>query len=324
MEFPILQERLLGVLTMKKNLNLHSTTGAAANSQRTAKAALETNVKVRRRKPKANAKSAPESEAPQTIEYHSKAIGRALQVMDYFSDEATSLSLTELSSLSGFPESSLFRVLTTLENHRYLQRNPDGSYRLAPKVLFGTLYDHAEQIKEKARPFLQQLNHRFDETVSLAFLFGDKVQVVDVVEAFQAIRAVNVVGRVLPPHCSSLAKAITAFQSPERIDRIIQVYGLPPHTERTITDRFALLGEYQQIRRQGWSKEIEESAPGRCCYGAPLMDSQGRCIAAISVSCPAIRITPEREAEIIQELVQVAREASRAIQSPVAESEYQQ
>jgi DNA-binding IclR family transcriptional regulator len=292
----------------KKKLIVDLATDEKASASRMPKALSNSSAKARRRKPKVNANSPMSPEVAQTTEYHSKAIGRALEVLDYFTDATTNLSLTELCNLSGFPESSLFRILSTLENYRYLQRNSDGSYQLAPKVLFGTLYDRAEQVKEILRPYLQHLNHRFDETVSLAFLFGDKAQVIDVVEAFHAIRAVNVVGRVLPPHCSSLAKAITAFQSPERIDRIVQVYGLPPHTDKTIIDRLTLLAEFEQIRRQGWSREIEESARGRCCYGAPLIDAQGHCIAAISVSTPTIRITPERETEIIHELVKVARE----------------
>src|SRR5262245_8955600 len=202
---------------VKKKLIANRATNGTAGTPRMAKRLSESSVKARRRKPKVKAKSLVAPEISQTTEYHSKAIGRALEVMDYFPSAETSLSLTELSNLSGFPESSLFRILSTLENYRYLQRNPDGSYRLAAKVLFGTLYDRAEQVKEIARPFLQHLNERFDETVSLAFLFGDKAQVIDTVEAFQSIRATNVVGRVLPPHCSSLAKAITAFQTPERI-----------------------------------------------------------------------------------------------------------
>jgi len=250
-------------------------------------------------------------------ESHSKAIGRALEILDLFADAETSLSLTELSAASGFPESSLFRILSTLENYRYLRRNADGSYQLAPKVLFGTLYDHAEKFRETIHPYLQQLNNRFDETVSLGFLFGARIQVIDTIQGFQAIRAVNVLGRVLPPHCSSLAKVITAFQPPERIDRIVQVYGMPPHTENTITDRAALLDEYERIRQQGWAREREESAPGWCCCGAPIFDQLGRCISAISVATPTIRYSPETEEEIVSELLRTAHAATMAIRGSV-------
>jgi DNA-binding IclR family transcriptional regulator len=246
-------------------------------------------------------------------EYYSKVIGRALGILDFFSDPDTNLNLTELVRLSGIPEASLFRVLLTLEHHNYLQRNPDGSYKMAPKVLFGTLYGHAERLKQKMRPLLVYLNQRFDETVSLAYLFGDKIQVIDVLEAFQEVRATNTLGKLLPPHCSSMAKAITAFQPQERIDRIIKVYGLVRFTENTIVDRLALLKEYEKIRNQGWSMEREESAVGICCIGAPIFNENKHVVAAISVMSPLIRITPEREKEIRQELLKTSREAASTV-----------
>ena len=271
-------------------------------------------VKSRRRRPKSGVSST-ERAVPLAAEYYSKAVGRAFEVLDYFLDSQTHLSLTDLSKLSGFPESSLFRVLTTLESHRYLQRNPDGSYRLAPKVLFGTLKERAERLREEVRPFLQQLNHRFDETVSLAFLFEDRIEVIDVVETFQMIRAGNVLGRILSPHCSSLAKAINAFQPPNRIERIMQVYNLVRFTEHTIVDRLAILAEYEKIRAEGWAIDNEESVLGICCYGGPLLDAQGFAVAAVSVSSPKGRITPEREAEIIDALRKTSKDTASHIQS---------
>ena len=273
-----------------------------------------TAIKPRRRRPKSGgSRTAPA--VPLAAEYYSKAVGRALDVLDCFRDSETHLSLTDLSRLSGFPESSLFRVLTTLESHRYLHRNPDGSYRLAPKVLFGTLSERAERLREEVRPFLQQLNHRFDETVSLAFLFEDRIQVIDVVETFQMIRAGNVLGRILSPHCSSLAKAITAFQPSNRIERITQVYNLVRFTEHTIVDRLAILAEYEKIRAQGWAIDNEESVLGICCFGAPLLDGQGFAVGAVSVSSPKGRITPERENDIIHELRKTSKDTAPQIQS---------
>ena len=239
--------------------------------------------KIRRRRSKISVNSVAQSEVTSAPEYYSKAIGRAMDILEFFSDPATRLNLTEIVQLSGIPEASLFRILLTLEHHRYLQRNSDGSYKLAPKVLFGTLYEHAENLKQKVRPFLVHLNQRFDETVSLAYLFGDKIQVIDVLEAFQEVRVTNTLGKLLPPHCSSMAKAITAFQLQERIDKITKVYGLVRFTEKTIVDRLALFNEYEKIRNQGWSMEYEESAAGICCFGAPIFNENQHVVAAISV-----------------------------------------
>ncbi|MGH9842867.1 MAG: IclR family transcriptional regulator [Blastocatellia bacterium] len=273
-------------------------------------------VKIRRRRSKASVIPAAQSEVISAPDYYSKAIGRALDILEYFSDSETTLNLTEIVQLSGIPEASLFRILLTLEHHRYLQRNPDGTYKMAPKVLFGTLYEHAENIRRKVHPLLINLNQRFDETVSLSYLFGDKIQVIDVLEAFKEVRATNTLGKLLPPHCSSMAKTITAFQPADRIDRIIQVYGLVRFTENTIVDRLALLKEYEKIRGNGWSMEREESSVGICCFGAPVFNQKQHVIAAISVMCPLIRITPEREKEIIRELLKTSQGASLALQAP--------
>ena len=275
----------------------------------------ETAIKVRRRRSKSKASSNVRSETAFTPEYYSKAIGRALDILEYFSDSETTLNLTEIAQLSQIPDASLFRILLTLEHHRYLQRNQDGSYKMAPKVLFGILYEYAEDIRQRVHPLLVNLNQRFDETVSLAYLFGDKIQVIDVLDAFNEVRATNTLGKLLPPHCSSMAKAITAFQTKDRIERIIQVYGLVRFSEKTIVDRLALLDEYEKIKKNGWSMEREESAVGICCFGAPVFNEKRHAVAAISVMCPLIRITPEREGEIIRELLNTAREASRILQS---------
>jgi IclR family acetate operon transcriptional repressor len=258
---------------------------------------------------------AAQPEIPSAPEYYSKAIGRALDILDYFSDLDTNLNLTEIGRLNGIPEASLFRILLTLEHHGYLKRNADGSYRMASKVLFGTLHELAENVRQKLRPLLSDLNQRFDETVSLAYLFGDKIQCIDVLEAFKEVRATNTLGKLLPPHCSSMGKAITAFQPKERIDRIVQVYGLCRLTEKTIVDRMALLDEYEKIRRNGWSMEHEESAADICCFGVPIFKERQHAIAAISVKCPLIRMTPEREKEIIQALLKTSEDAAFLLQS---------
>ncbi|MPY90409.1 MAG: helix-turn-helix domain-containing protein [Luteitalea sp.] len=268
---------------------------------------------VRRRRPKAR----PSGLDAETAggEYHSKAIGRALTVLECFPDADTSLSLSEIAVMSGFPESSLFRVLATLQSRSYLLRNADGSYRLAPKMVYGLVHERGEATRRQVHPLLDQLNRRFNETTSLAFLFGDRIQVIDVIEAVQDVRATNVLGKTLPPHCSSMAKVITAFQPRERVDRILQVYGLIRLSEKTTVDRLAILAEHDRIREQGWAQEQEESVAGICCYGAPLFDERRRVVAALSIICPLVRISPEREAEIVQALLEISRATTLTLRS---------
>ncbi|MGH9454042.1 MAG: IclR family transcriptional regulator, partial [Terriglobia bacterium] len=189
----------------------------------------------RRRRPKAGITGL-KGKAGLAEQYYSKTIGRALDVLEYFPDDQPSLNLKEISRLVRLPEASLFRILLTLESRGYLERNSDGSYRLSRKLLLGKLWERAERFVKLVRPELQKLARSFNETASLAYLFGDRIQVLDTVESFHEIRMTNMPGRVLPPHCSALGKALTAFQDQPLTDRILEVYGLARRTDNTLVD----------------------------------------------------------------------------------------
>jgi DNA-binding IclR family transcriptional regulator len=214
-------------------------------------------------------------------------------------DGRTPLSLKEIGKRTELPESTLFRVLLTLERHDYLQQHRDGTYQLAPKLIYGWLVQEADRVREKARSEMERLAHRFDETVSLAYLFDDRIHVLDCMETFHEIRMTNKIGRVLPPHCSAMGKAITAFQERSLQDRILEVYGLTARTAHTIVDRRKLFEELDEVRRTGVGYDREESIIGGLCMGAAIQPAGGRAVvAAVSVSTPLVRMSGERESEI--------------------------
>ncbi len=263
----------------------------------------------RRRRPKRAARAADALESSGS-QYHLKAIGRALDVLECFSDYRPELTLKDIGQMIGLPESSLFRILLTLESRGYLIQNPDGSYQLSAKVLLGRIQERAQNVRAKLRPYLQELASRFDETATSAYLFEDRVHALDTVETFHAIRMTNKPGRVLPPHASSLGKAITAFQKPALIDRMLEVYGLVARTAHTITDRQALLAEFERIRAQGYATDREESVLGGICVGAAVTIDGSPVVAAISVSTPLVRMSPERELAITRAVLDCARQAA--------------
>ncbi|MGP8244689.1 MAG: IclR family transcriptional regulator [Bryobacteraceae bacterium] len=267
-------------------------------------------VTPRRRRPK-NGPS--DKRTPPADPYLSKAIGRALDVLERFTDERTTLSLKEISNGMDLPESSLFRILLTLESRGYLHQNADGSYRLTPRLLYGKMHEHAEQIRQAAHPYLHSLATRFDETASISYLFDHCIQVLDTVEALHQMRFTNRPGRVLPPHCSSMGKSITAFQSQERIDRIMEGYGLIRRTPRTIADRATLFQEFEIIRQRGYAVDREEATEGGFCIGAPIVIPGRPVISAVSLSMPVVRVNPELEPIMAAAVVKTAKAIAVAL-----------
>src|SRR5438067_3926643 len=265
---------------------------------------------VRRRIPKWALK---EDVASEDGQYYLRTIGRALEVLDCF-DGNQPLSLKEISARTKLPETSLFRVLLTLEKHKYLQQHRDGTYQLAPKLIFGWLVQAAENLRKIALPEIERLAHSFDETVSISYLYDDRIHVSDCLETFHEIRMTNKVGRVLPPHCSAMGKVITAFQPRELSERILEVYGLTPRTEHTITDRQKLFAEFERARRTGIAEDREESIRGGICFAAALQREGKPVVAAISISTPSTRMTLEREKQIQTALLEAAGRITTALE----------
>jgi DNA-binding IclR family transcriptional regulator len=238
-------------------------------------------------------------------QYYMRSIGRALDVLNCF-DGQVPLSLKELGARTKLPESTLFRVLLTLERHDYLHQYRDGTYQLASKLIFGWLAQAATRVRELARPELERLANTFNETVSLGYLYDDRIHVVDCVETFHEIRMTNKIGRVLPPHCSAMGKAITAHQDRTLADRILEVYGLTRRTDRTITDRQKLFVEFEEVRRTGIGYDREESILGGICIGAALRNGNRPVVGALSLSTPTMRMTKEREKDICAAVLESA------------------
>ncbi|HEV2275255.1 MAG TPA: IclR family transcriptional regulator [Acidobacteriaceae bacterium] len=246
--------------------------------------------------------------------YHSRTIERALDVLETFDPNHASLSLKEISRIRKLPESTLFRILLTLQKRGYLEQHPDGTYQLSRKVLFGKLIEGAEHLRVLARPILEEIASEFNETASLAYLFEDHIQILDTVETFHPVRVTNRCGRILPPHCSSLGKAIVAFQPADLADRMLEAYGLNKRTEFSISDRSLLRLELERVRKSGFAVDREESTLGGICIGAPITAANGRVRAAISVSTPVARLPKEKEALIQAAVMAAAKTISGKLQ----------
>jgi DNA-binding IclR family transcriptional regulator len=245
--------------------------------------------------------------------YFSKAIGRALDVLDLFEDEHCFLNLTEISFRMGLPESSLFRILLTLKDRAYLHQDESGCYSLAPRVLLGKTRERADHLAALAQPALHHLASLFNETATLAYLFETRIQVLESIDTLHEVRVINQPGRVLPPHCSSLGKAITAFQERPVADEILAVYGLVRRTPHSLTDRQALLADFERIRERGYAVDREEASIGGICLAAPIRKPDMRVLSAISVSSAAARMNPDREKAIAAALLETAAGVAKLI-----------
>jgi DNA-binding IclR family transcriptional regulator len=238
--------------------------------------------------------------------YFSKVVGKAMAALDQVRASSDPLSLNELTLRIGLAKTSLFRILHTLEVAGYLERDPAGRYRAAESLRPMASGHLQQRLVQAALPRMKALNREFRETISLAMLFENHIEVVATVESPQLIRMGNTVGRILPPHASSLGKAITAYQSEDRRESLIRSYGLHHFTEHTITGADELKRELERVRVSGRSRDAEESALEGSCFGAPIRGADHAVIGAISLSMPKMRLQSDEHHERVASAIERA------------------
>jgi IclR family acetate operon transcriptional repressor len=224
------------------------------------------------------------------------------------------LSVNEVAERTELTKSFAFRLLRTLESLQHIARSTDGRFRIAQ----GSSVESSQLVTRvvmAAREPMQKLNRSFQETVSLAALFQNRIEVIEVFDSPHLMRMTNIVGRILPPHASSLGKAITAFQPESEQRQLIRNYGLLQITTSTITDENALILEFERIRKQGYARDEEESILGARCLGAPIYLEPARVVGAVSLSMPKSRF-PDSETErdqIVNSVKAVAEKISEVL-----------
>ncbi len=239
-----------------------------------------------------------------------QSVRRAASLLRAFGGGASELGVSELGRRLNLHKSTVSRLLATLESEGLLERAPGTEkYRLGPEIArLARQAGHLGDVREVARPFLVELAEITRETANLAVLDGDDVNNVDQVSGPHMVRVGNWVGRRTPLHCVANGKALLAFLPQAELERLT-AGPLAAFTPFTVTEPAMLRSSLGQVRQQGYATALGEIEEGLNAIAAPIWGSTGAVVAALSVSGPAYRVTPER----IPELGQITRDCARRV-----------
>jgi DNA-binding IclR family transcriptional regulator len=255
-------------------------------------------------------------QAPGEDPYFSRAISKALEVLEILKRSPNPQALHQLTSKVALTKSSLFRILHTLEVTGYVERTTDGRYVITidrrPLIPTSLL----TRLLRIAVPHLKELTRQFRESTALGVLIDNHIEVMAVTESPEVVRMANTPGRILQPHASAIGKSIAAFQTEERRERLLRSYGILAMTSKTITDETVLRDEFRHVREQGYALDSGETTLDGQCFGSPIIMSDGEVLAAISMSLPATRVgSDERKQQLLHGVIRTARAISTELSS---------
>lgn len=245
--------------------------------------------------------------------YHTRAVARALQILNSFTINDLELSVADLHDKLGIHKSTLVRLLQCMAEEGFIEQNPQtDKYRLGIKTYeIGSRYYRTRMMNLGivARPSMQRLVDKFNLSANLAIRDRHEIVYVDVIEPKGTpLRVAYSTGDRFGVHHTALGKALIAYLPPYELEDILEAE-LTALTPRTLTTPEELVKELEQVRRQGYAVDDEESLPGLRCVAAPIWDNYG-VVASLSASGSTLTITLERVEEIACSLMEAARRIS--------------
>jgi IclR family acetate operon transcriptional repressor len=215
-----------------------------------------------------------------------QSLVRALELLEILSGRAC--RLTELAQRAKLPASTTHRLLTTMEQKRFVCFDREENLWSVSSHCYaiGSGFLRREALYTQAAPFLHNLASQLGAAANLGVLEGSRLIIVR--QSVGCERApVQPPGATLPLHATAMGKVLLADlrlrgQAAGPLARL---------TDRTICDPAALARELKQIKIRGYALDDEESLAGRRCLAAPVRDELGQCVAAISITATPAMMT---------------------------------
>jgi DNA-binding IclR family transcriptional regulator len=237
--------------------------------------------------------------------YAIESVDNCLRILQALRDSGQ-VRVSEVAAELGIARSTAHRLLAMLVYRDFAVQAEDRSYRPGPALSAGPLRgEPAQRLRQLMRPHMEALCDQVQETVNLVVRLGTQTRFLHTVESAQLLRVGDRQGTVLPAWQTSGGKALLAELPDAQLTELLRgvggVGGRPPQG-LTAAGRRALVSELRLVRDQGYGENIEESESGVCAIGVCLRDGTGDAVAALSVSAPSVRYTPDRSRVFLREL----------------------
>ena len=147
-----------------------------------------------------------------------RATARVLDILESLSGSEEGLTLTELSQALDAPKSSLFPIVHTLEERRYLRQDDGtGRYTMGPRALVLGAAFSADRGLAPITQVMKEVASKCQETCQMGILDQDRVLYVAREDSPQPIRLISWVGTRLPANATAVGKALLSGLTNEEV-----------------------------------------------------------------------------------------------------------
>ncbi|MHA2787690.1 IclR family transcriptional regulator [Corynebacterium sp. S7] len=214
------------------------------------------------------------------------SVQRADQILDLFSSEIPSWTVTEVAQELGLSKSIVWEYLKTLEHLGILRRDGYGRYRLGWRTFeLGRNARVTSEIATSARQEISRLASRFGESFFLTTRHHTSAVVLESAVPAGGLRPKFAqIGDRMPAHATACGKVLLSQLTESDISNLYPNSDLERVTDHTLENRESLIKELEIVDSNGFAVDREEFAKGIQGIAAPITNHLGRVSWSLSVT----------------------------------------
>jgi DNA-binding IclR family transcriptional regulator len=205
-------------------------------------------------------------------QYQAPSVKKAFQILRIISKSDRGMGVSDLARHLGMSKGTVHGITAALEELGAIFRDPTTKRYTSGLTLLelGKSAYSQFDLKDLARPIMENLMDRFQESVFLGVLNGDRVTILDIAESRNDLKITSPVGTTIPLTAAATGKVFLAsLPEPEAL-KIINSKGLTKYTENTISDHNQFLREIEKVRTLGYATDYEEYILGVRAVASPI------------------------------------------------------
>lgn len=216
------------------------------------------------------------------------ALRRSVAILRHLAASNRPLSAGSLVRSLSVPRSSVYELLSVLEELGLVTKTAGGYLLGAGVSELGSAYMRVNPLQRLAQPSVRALADATGGTAQLAVLRGWETVYVLKEQAVNSIAVITATGVRMPSYLTATGRAIMAAMSKREVlallageDTFVNRTGVGP---RSLAELNTLLA---RTRTQGYALEAGEITPNVWTVAAPVFDVLDRPVAAVGVCLPA-------------------------------------
>lgn len=219
------------------------------------------------------------------------SLSRGLEVIQAFTQQRRSLSISQISQKTGIPRAAVRRCLYTLEKLGFVYAEENKSYALRPRVLaLGHGYIANTPLASASKPVLSALSEKINESSSIAILDRNEILYIARASTTRIMTIDLHIGSRLPAAYTSMGRVLLANMEPDEAKKILEETKLIKYTDFTKNSIKEIWDELESVRRNGYAVVDQEMEVGLRSIAVPIKNRNGKVVASVNIGFHASRV----------------------------------